>query len=299
MLGREHEEGGAEEGVRPRREDRQVRLGLLDAEDDLGPLRAADPVPLHRQHVLGPGLEEGHLLEERVRVVGDAEEPLLEALRLDLRPAALAVAVDHLLVGEDGLVDRAPVDQRLLPVGEAGGEELEEDPLRPAVVGGLVARDLAVPVDRPPHAVHLLADRGDVPLGDDARMAALPDGRVLGGEPEGVVAHRAQDLEAHAAADVREHVSERVVLHVPHVELARRVREHLEDVGVRGVGPPGLGRVGDAERLLAAPRLLPLQLDCLGVVSLHRTLRIRKGLSYERPLGSRRPARPPRAPWLR
>ncbi len=61
-------------------------------------------------------------------------------------------------------------------------------------------------------------------------MAALADRGVLGRKPEGVVAHRAQDLVAVPAAEVGDDVAERVVLDVAHVEVARGVRQHLEDV---------------------------------------------------------------------
>ena len=187
-------------------------------------LGAADPVALHRQHAVGPRLERVHLVEQLVGVVGDLEEPLRQALRLDLGAAALAAAVDHLLVREHGLVLRAPLDGRLAAVREPALEEPEEEPLRPAVVLGLGGRDLARPVDRPPHALHLAADRHDVAIRDLAGVAALLDRRVLGVQAERVVAHRPQDRVALAAPDVREDVAERVVEDVPHVELARRVR---------------------------------------------------------------------------
>ena len=57
MLGRQHEEGGAEERVRSGREDRQLLTGSGDAEDHARALGAADPVALHRQHALRPVLE--------------------------------------------------------------------------------------------------------------------------------------------------------------------------------------------------------------------------------------------------
>ena len=82
-------------------------------------------------------------------------------------------------------------------------KKLQEQPLRPAVEGGVVRRDLAVPVDRPAEPLHLRADRRDVPLGDLARVAALADRRVLGRQAERVPAHRAHDRPAVAAADVR------------------------------------------------------------------------------------------------
>ena len=179
VLGREDEERRAEERVRAGREDGHVLVELLDPEGDLGALGAADPVPLHRQHALGP-VQLGHVLEQAVGEVGDLEHPLLEVPRLDLVAAPLAPAVDHLLVREHGLVERAPLDRRFLAVGEPLLEQLQEQPLGPAVVLGLVGRDLARPVDRPAHPPDLVADRGDVPLGDLARVAAFTDRGVLG-----------------------------------------------------------------------------------------------------------------------
>jgi hypothetical protein len=269
MLGREDEEGRAEERVRPRREDGNVDVELFDAEHDLGTLRAADPVALHGQHALRPGLELRHVVEKPVRIGGDAEEPLLQGARLDLPAAALAVAVDHLLVREDGLIVRAPVDYRVLAIRESSLEELQEEPLRPVVVAGLGGRELATPVDRPAEPLHLLADRGDVAVRHVPRMAALANCRVLSGKAERVVADRPQDGEAPPAADVRNDVSERVVEHVAHVQLAGRIREHLEHVRV----PMGcvLGRgVGNDESAFALPFGLPLDLDRLGIVAVHQ-----------------------------
>ena len=103
MLGRHHEEGRAEQRVGAGREDRVVDAELAAAEVDLGAVAAADPVALHRLDVLGP-VDRVEVVEQPVGVVGDLEEPLLELAQLDLGAAALAVAVDHLLVGEHGLV---------------------------------------------------------------------------------------------------------------------------------------------------------------------------------------------------
>ena len=92
------------------------------------------------------------VVEQAVGVVGDAEEPLLELADLDLVAAALAAPVDDLLVGQHGLVVGAPLDGGLGAVGQAALEELEEDPLRPAVVARIVGGELARPVERDPHS---------------------------------------------------------------------------------------------------------------------------------------------------
>ena len=204
VLGRDDEERGAEQRVGAGREDGEVEVELLAAEDDLGALRAADPVPLHRQHVLGPGVEGGDVVEQPVGVVGDLEEPLLEVPLLDQGAAALAMAVDHLLVGEDGLVDRAPLDGSLRPVGEAALEHAQEDPLRPPVVRRVAGGELARPVDRHAPAPQVAPERVDRGPGGVARMLSGLDRVVLGRQAERVVAHRVDDLEALAPADVGE-----------------------------------------------------------------------------------------------
>jgi hypothetical protein len=102
-------------------------------------------------------------------------------------------------------------------------------------------------------------------------VVALADGGVLGGQSEGVEAHRAQDGIAMAAAEMGDDLAEHVVADVSHVELTRRVREHLEDVRLLVVARRrGVLRVGDRERLLALPDLLPSRLDRRCVVSIHR-----------------------------
>ena len=214
------------------------------AEDDLGPLGAADPVALHRHHVLGPGLDLVEVGEQPVGVVGDPEEPLLELALHDRGAAALAAAVDDLLVGEHGRVLRAPLDRRLGPVGEAALEQAQEDPLGPAVVLGRVGAELARPVDRDPPLAELAPERGDRALGGLARRLPGLDRVVLGRQAERVVAHRVDHLVAVAAAEVGDRVADRVALEVPDVGLAGGVGEHLQHVGLRlrGIEPgsPGL-----------------------------------------------------------
>ena len=153
MLGSDDEERRTEKRVGARREDGDVVARLLDPEENLGALGAADPVALDRLRLLGP--VGARVLEELVGVRGRAHEPLRHVPELDLGAAALAMAVDDVLVRDDGLVVRAPVDRALAAVTEVVRDELLEEPLRPAVEGRLVRGDLALPVDRPAEALHL------------------------------------------------------------------------------------------------------------------------------------------------
>ena len=259
VLGRHHEERRAEERVRARREHRVVDAQLLVAEGDLRALRAPDPVALHRLDVRGP-VDLVEVVEQPVGVVGDAEEPLRELADLDLVAAALAAPVDDLLVGQHRLVVGTPLDGGLGAVGQAALEELEEDPLRPAVVARIVGGELARPVERDPPLAELLAEGGDRRVGGVARMLAGADRVVLGRQPEGVIADRMHDAVALAAPEVRDRVADRVVLQMPEVGLAAGVGQHLEHVGL--FAPVGL--VGDLPGALVGPDALPARLDLAG-----------------------------------
>ncbi len=150
MLWRHDEERRAEERVGTGGEHGIVDPELLAAERHLGTLAAPDPVALHRLDVLRP-VDQLEVAEQPLGVVGDAQEPLLELPDFDERSAALAATLGgDLLVGEHRLVSRAPLHGGLLAVGKPGAEQLEEDPLRPAVVARFMRGELARPVDRDP-----------------------------------------------------------------------------------------------------------------------------------------------------
>src|SRR6266487_2674892 len=89
-------------------------------------------------------------------------------------------------------------------------------------------------------------------------------GGVLRGQAKGVPTDRVQHVVALLALEPRDHVAAREGLQVPHVQVARRVREHVECVEPQ---PGGVALVGPVERLLL-PCRRPLRLDLLRVVSL-------------------------------
>ena len=103
-----------------------------------------------------------------------------------------------------------------------GVEDLQEDPLRPAVVGDVGGRDAAPRVVAEPERPQLAAHVRDVRLGGDPRVLAGLHRVLLGREAERVVAHRVQDVvPAHpleAGVDVGADVAERVA----DVEARRR-----------------------------------------------------------------------------
>ena len=232
MLGRDRHVRDAVERVGTRRVDTQ-RVMTRNLELELETHRPAEPVRLHELDAFRPALEPGERVEQFLRVLRDAQVVHRDLALLDQRAGAPAATVDHLLVGEHGLVDRIPVDRAGLAVRDALLEHAQEQPLVPAVVLGVAGRELAAPVEPEAERRHLPLHVGDVVVGPLGRRHAVRHRRVLRGQAERVPAHRLQHVVALHAHVARQHVADRVVAHVPHVQAPARVRKHAQAVVLR------------------------------------------------------------------
>src|SRR2546427_106777 len=247
MLGGKHEVRGAEHRVGAGGEHGDLPPGRR-LEHELDALAPADPVALQRDSALGP-VKPVEVREQPLGVVGDPEEPLLEGALLHRRAAALAAAVDDLLVGKHSLVFGAPVHRRALPVRESGSEQLQEEPLRPLVVGGVGGRELVAPVEHPAEAPQLAPEVLDVLWDQPRRIGADRERVVLRVDPERIEADRLEHVVAlqplEAAVDVRAGEGE----HVPHVQsLGRGGGGHHEGVKRRARAVE-IGLIGVAIRV--------------------------------------------------
>ncbi|GCC48221.1 hypothetical protein chiPu_0032349, partial [Chiloscyllium punctatum] len=131
MIRRDRHEFCAEQRVRPCGEDLQLALTgrrgcRIQREADQEALGAADPVALHQPHLVGPAVETIQRVQQLLRVLRDLEDPLAHFPLFDNGARTPAAAVDHLLVGEHGHVDRVPVQLALLAFGEAGSQHVQE-----------------------------------------------------------------------------------------------------------------------------------------------------------------------------
>ena len=253
--------------VRPRGEDLELRLAArrragIEHEAHQQAFRAADPVLLHQPDFLRPAVKRVERFQQFLRIIADLEHPLMQIALLDHRARAPAAAVDHLLVGEHGLVDRVPIDLAVFARHQPGFAEVEEHLLLVLVIGRIAGGDLARPVERQPHRLQLLLHRRDVVVGPGFRVHLAVDGRVLRRHAEGVPAHRVQHGVAHGSLKARHHVAHGVVAHVAHVDAPGRVREHLQHVVFR----PGVVVLGGEDAALS-PDALPAGFGFAGVVA--------------------------------
>ena len=269
VLGSQDKEGDAKKGIGTRGEDGDLALIALDGlailvaqgKVDLGALGATDPVSLHLLDALGPAGELLQVVEQLLGVLGDLEVPLLQVALLGLGAAAPALTLGDLLVGQNGLAVRTPVDRVLLAVDQALFPQLLKDPLTPAVVVGAAGLDHAIQIVGEAHALHRGERLVHVLIRPGGSLRIVLDGGVFGGQAKGVKADGVQHVVAAHAGLTGHGIADGIVARVAHVQVARRIREHLEHILL------GLAVVGvDGKEVGVLPGLHPPGLDGLRVV---------------------------------
>ena len=269
VLGGQDKEGDTEERIGTRGEDGDLALVALDGlailvaqgKVDLGALGATDPVGLHLLDALGPAGELLQIIEQLLGVLSDLEVPLLKVALLGLGAAAPALALGDLFVGQNGLAGGAPVDRVLLAVNQALFPQLLKDPLTPTVIIGAAGLDHAIQIVGEAHALHRGESLVHVLIRPGGSLRVVLDGGVLGRQAKGVKADGVQHIVAAHAGLTGHGIADGIVARVAHVQIARRIREHLEHVllGLAGVGV-------DGKKVGVLPGLHPLGLNGLRVV---------------------------------
>ena len=248
VLGGDDHEGRAEQRVGARRVDVEgveggadrARTGHVEAHGRA--LRAADPVALHRAHLLGP-IDRVEVVGEALTVGGDAHHPLAQVALEDRVVAALGATVrGDLFIRQNRAQAGAPVDGGLGHVGEAVGV----DDLR-----------LSRAVERVVVGAVLRANLAGLKLGDQlgnrtGRALGAVGGRRVGIEP------RVEDLQEDPLRPVdvfdvgRRKGAARVVGQAHAAQLAAHIRDVLVRRDSRVLtGLDGVLLGGQAERIVA------------------------------------------------
>ena len=236
------DEGDAHDGVGAGGEHPQLFIrsagkfvGQREGEAHAGAL--AYPVFLHQAHLFRPARQVVEFGEQFVGVGGDLHVIHGDLALFDQRAGAPAAAVDDLLVGEHGVINRVPVHGAQFLVVQALFIESGEQPLFPAIVLGGAGGEFAFPVDGEAERLELAAHVVDIGVGPPGRRHVVLQRSILGRHAEGVPAHRLQHVVALHLVEAGEHVADGVVAHVAHVQFPGWVREHRQAVvlGLAGV----------------------------------------------------------------
>jgi len=128
------------------------------------------------------------------------------------------------------LINRVPVHDLGFLVGDALFEHAQEHPLVPLVVIRAAGGELAIPVDGKAERFQLHAHVIDVVPSPLGRRHLVLDRGVFSRQAKSIPAHRLHDIKALHLVKTGQYIANRVVAHMAHVQLARRVGEHRQAV---------------------------------------------------------------------
>src|SRR5665213_3528286 len=149
MIGGEGDEAGAVKCVWPSCIDHYpIATPAQEWEANAKSKRLSNPVALHQPNLFRPSIETVEPLEQFVGVFGNPHEPLVELSPFDGRVGTPPASVNHLLVGEDGLIDGIPVDPGLLAIDEAPAPQFQKQGLLMAVIIRVAGCEFPRPIDR-------------------------------------------------------------------------------------------------------------------------------------------------------
>ncbi len=257
MLRSNLDRGRAEDRVDPCRKHLDRGPTRNHVEVDKRPFAPANPVALHRAHLFRPTLQRVEPRQQLIRILRNAQKPLRQIPLLDrhiLVPPA--PPRHHLLVREHRRTRRAPVHLALLPVRQAALKHLDEEPLVPPVVVRLAGRHLVRPVE--PHAQprELLLHRRDILQRPLPRRHLVLQRRIFRRQSKRIPPHRVQHVVPAHPHVPRQRIADRIVPHMPNVQRAARVRQHLQAVVLRLAAVVPFRRI---QRCVRVPTRLPLR----------------------------------------
>src|SRR5690606_25346568 len=176
--------------------------------------------------LLGPAIQLVQIRQQLFGVGGDLEVVHGDFALFHQRAGAPAAPLDHLLVGQDGVVHRVPVHGAFFLVDDAFPVQAGEQPLLPAVVVGLAGGQFTRPVQCQPELVELLLHVVDVLVGPGGWRYFVLDGGVFRRHTERIPAHGLHYVFAQHALIAADYIANGVVAHVAHVQATAGVRKH-------------------------------------------------------------------------
>ena len=190
-------ESHPEDSIQPCRIDLHSLLRyIFNCHAELQPRGATNPVALERLDALGP-VELIQVIQELLGIAGYFQKPLLQPASLYERTTAFTMTIDHLLVGQHGLIFRAPVYGRGLALCQPGLKQLQENPLRPAIIAGISRIQLVRPIEAVANTLQLpLTKALNVARREGARVDTTLNSEVFAMDAECIKTHRLKHIVA-------------------------------------------------------------------------------------------------------
>ena len=141
--------------------------------------RFADPVFLHAADLFRPAFKRVKVFQEFISVLSDSEVIAGNFTFFNNSTGAPTATIDNLFVGQDGLINRVPVNDLGLSVADALFQHFQEHPLVPAIVLRRTCGYFTTPVKCKTQRLHLVFHFCNVVKSPLGRSNAMVNGGVF------------------------------------------------------------------------------------------------------------------------
>ncbi len=174
-----------------------------------------------------------HIIQTGQQLIGVRSD--LEVVHRDFalfyqRIRTPAATINHLLVGQYGLIDRIPVNGTDFLVNDAFFVQLREQPLLPTVIVRLAGGNLARPINRQTQLSELCLHIGHVLVSPSGWRNFMLDRCVFSGHAERIPTHGLQHVFTEHTLVAGNHITDGVVAHVTHMQTSAGVGEHRQAI---------------------------------------------------------------------
>ena len=119
----------------------------LIRESEAHTIALANPVALHGLNLFRPAFQLIQVSKQLLGILGNAHEIHRDVALFHQRAGTPAAPINHLFIGQHGMIHRIPVYRRRLLVNQPFLKQACEQPLLPAVIIRFASRHFARPVD--------------------------------------------------------------------------------------------------------------------------------------------------------
>ena len=230
MLGSQDHEGNAKSRIRTGSVNRQLSIDAGNVKAEFQTFTAPDPVFLHRLNAFRPAVQKFQIIQKFFRIIGNFEEPLFQIFFDDLMVTAPAASVDNLLISQNSVAFTTPVDSRFFLDGQTALIKQLKEPLGPFIVIFLTGGNFAVPIIGQSQFLLLTGHVGDIFHRPFSRVDTMFDRGILSRHTKRIPAHRMQHVKTVHTAEAGNYVADGIIAYVPHMQVARRIREHFQHI---------------------------------------------------------------------
>ena len=197
---------------------------------ELCPDRTANPVALHDLYAFRPT---GHMIQiskQTICIICNFQEPLRQIFFNNRILTAPALPFFHLFICKNRMTMVTPVYFCFLFIRKPPLIKNLKKILRMFIIIFTASQDFSFPIIRKPELFLLTRHILNIRICPFSRSNSMLDSGIFRRHAESIISHRMNNIKPLHGFKAGYHVTNRVIPHMPHMKIARRIREHLKNI---------------------------------------------------------------------